>query len=454
STQYGEKWASMWLDLARYADTKGYESDGGRQIWQYRDWVIRAFNADKPYDQFLTEQIAGDLLPDPTDAQYIATAFSRNSMSNDEGGTDNEEFRTAAVMDRVSTTWEALMGTTFACVQCHSHPYDPFRHDEYYKFLAYYNNTRDEDIPADYPLLREFNDSAKLKLQEVLQWVGTHASQEQVKKTELFLRTWQPSINSSTVDSMNQFAVIGNGNTSLLFRNGGTARLKHVDLTNVGQFIWNFYSNKKNGTLRLHLDNPAGPVLVSIPITGRDNWRIESSSFAGVQGIHDVYLVYDNPTLPAKEKDDFTVVFDWMAFMPQFPGQGTAGYEGIKNSFWSLVTAKVPTTPVMVENPADMWRASHVFERGNRRTLGKEVKPGVPASLSFAMPANAPQNRLGLSMWLTNKQNPLVSRTIINRLWEQLFGTGIAETLEDMGTQGIPPTHKELLDHLGIKFKF
>ena len=98
----------------------------GRDIWKYRDWLIDAFNKDKPYDQFLTEQLAGDLLPNATDEQFIATAFHRNTMTNDEGGTDNEEFRTAAVIDRVNTTWQALMGTTFACVQCHSHPYDPF----------------------------------------------------------------------------------------------------------------------------------------------------------------------------------------------------------------------------------------------------------------------------------------------------------------------------------------
>jgi len=105
----------------------------------------------------------------------------------------------------------------------------------------------------------------------------------------------------------------------------------------------------------------------------------------------------------------------------------------------------------MFENPAWMWRKTNVFERGNRTTLGKEVDPAVPNSLSFAMPANAPKNRLGLAMWLTNKKNPLVSRTIVNRLWEQLFGTGIAETLEDMGSQGMPPTHQQLLDHLSWK---
>jgi hypothetical protein len=162
SPHFGERWAAMWLDLARYADTKGYERDDSRNIWRYRDWLIRAFNTDEPYDRFLTEQLAGDLLANPGDAEYTATAFHRNTMTNDEGGTDNEEFRTAAVLDRVNTTWEALMGTTFACTQCHSHPYDPFRHEEYYKFMAYFNDTRDEDSYADYPLLRNFSDSDRL----------------------------------------------------------------------------------------------------------------------------------------------------------------------------------------------------------------------------------------------------------------------------------------------------
>ncbi len=138
--------------LARYADTKGFERDPERpEIWRYRDWLIKAFNADKPYDVFLTEQIAGDLLPAHTDQQMIATGFHRNTMTMMRGGTDNEEYRTAAVLDRVNTTWQGLMGTTFACVQCHSHPYDPFKHDEYYKFVAFFNDTRDEDTMMTTP---------------------------------------------------------------------------------------------------------------------------------------------------------------------------------------------------------------------------------------------------------------------------------------------------------------
>ncbi|MBC7892752.1 MAG: DUF1549 domain-containing protein, partial [Sphingobacteriaceae bacterium] len=116
SPAFGERWAAMWLDLARYADSKGYEKDVARSIWKYRDWVIDAFNRDMPFDQFTVEQLAGDLLPTPTENQLIATAFHRNTMANDEGGTVDEEFRNAALVDRVGTTWEVWQGTTMACV--------------------------------------------------------------------------------------------------------------------------------------------------------------------------------------------------------------------------------------------------------------------------------------------------------------------------------------------------
>jgi hypothetical protein len=115
SPQYGERWAGMWLDMARYSDTKGYEKDEARNIWQYRDYVIKAFNKDLPYHQFIKEQLAGDLLKNPSEEQYIATAFHRNTVNNDEGGTDDEEFRNASMVDRVNTTWEMFQGTTMAC---------------------------------------------------------------------------------------------------------------------------------------------------------------------------------------------------------------------------------------------------------------------------------------------------------------------------------------------------
>jgi hypothetical protein len=144
SPHYGERWASLWLELARYADSKGYEGDGPRPgVWPYRDWVIDAFNRNVPYDKFVIAQLAGDLLPDATFQDLIATSFHRQTPENDEGGTDDEEYRLLAVMDRAATTWSVLNGVTFNCVQCHSHPYDPIRHSEYYRFLAFFNTSRD-----------------------------------------------------------------------------------------------------------------------------------------------------------------------------------------------------------------------------------------------------------------------------------------------------------------------
>lgn len=150
SDAYGEHWARMWLDLARYADTKGYEKDRHRDIWRYRDWVIDAFNRDMPYDQFTVEQLAGDLLPNRSTDQILATAFHRNTMTNEEGGTDNEEFRVKAVQDRVDTTAQVWMGLTMGCAKCHSHKYDPISINDYYSFYAYFNQTQDNDMEGPF----------------------------------------------------------------------------------------------------------------------------------------------------------------------------------------------------------------------------------------------------------------------------------------------------------------
>ncbi len=162
SPRYGERWAALWLDLARYADTKGYEADRERPgVWPYRDWVIDAFNRNLPYDQFVITQLAGDLLPNATFEDRIATSFQRQTPVNDEGGTDDEEFRLVAVMDRVATTWSVLNGVTMNCVQCHSHPYDPIRHADYYKSLAFFNSSADADLADDFPVLRVPKDNAR-----------------------------------------------------------------------------------------------------------------------------------------------------------------------------------------------------------------------------------------------------------------------------------------------------
>jgi hypothetical protein len=161
TSAYGEHWGRIWLDLARYADSAGYADDPPRTIWAYRDYVIRSLNANKPFDQFTIEQIAGDLLPNPTEEQLVATAFHRNTLTNNEGGTNDEEFRNVAVVDRVNTTMAVWNGTTIACAQCHDHKYDPLSQEDYFRLFAFLNNTQDADRTDESPTLPLFSESQK-----------------------------------------------------------------------------------------------------------------------------------------------------------------------------------------------------------------------------------------------------------------------------------------------------
>ena len=324
SPHFGERWASMWLDLARYGDSQGYQKDPRRIIWAYRDWVVDAFNRDLPFDEFTIEQLAGDLLPEPTKDQLIATAFHRNTMSNDEGGTDDEEFRVAAVMDRVNTTYEIWQGTTMACVQCHSHPYDPFKHEDYYTAYAFFNNTRDEDKPHEKPVLTAY-----------------HSQYEPAARQQL-----------AALDAQ--------------------CDTDFVETAATLEAAWN--------ELAAH--------------------NIEAECVE-----------------PA-----------------------------------AMRRAAPPRTPIMQDLPPDSSRVTRFFERGNWLVHGDTMAADVPASLP-SLEATAPANRLDLAQWLVQDDNPLTARVMVNRFWEQLFGIGIVETLEDFGSQGEAPSHPALLDWLALQYQ-
>ena len=450
SPKYGERWTAMWMDLARYADTKGYERDYIRSIWRYRDWLIKAFNEDKTYDRFLIEQLAGDLLPNPSDENFIATAFHRNTMTNDEGGTDNEEFRVAATLDRVNTTWEALMGTSFACVQCHSHPYDPFRHEEYYNFMAYFNNSRDEDTYDEYPLLREFKNKSKEDFQQLEAWFKKSTDQQTNEFFKKLLKTGQQCINSITVDSMYNAAL--EDTKSLRFRKNSLAKFSQRDCTDKPTLLIRLNSFVDNGRLMLYVDNPNSKPFATLQINkSKKEWDLYTIELdPSLTGKHDFFFKYENATL--KLEKDFGPLVDWLVFTPQFPSstsnEGMAYYQ----TFLQLLNAPdAEFTPIMSDNPAYMKRKTFVFERGNWLLKTKEVEAGIPALFT----SNKKQNlstRMELAKWMTDKNNPLTARTMVNRLWEQLFGQGLVETLEDLGSQGIPPTHPELLDYLAYTF--
>jgi hypothetical protein len=451
SPAFGERWAAVWMDVARYGDTKGYESDGQRFAWPYRDWLIRAFNNNMPYDQFLTEQLAGDLLPNPTIEQLVATQFHRNTPANDEGGTVNEEFRVAAVLDRVNTTWEGLMGTTFACVQCHSHPYDPFFHEEYYQFSGFFNNTRDEDTYEDFPVIRWYTGADSLKYLEVKNWLTVNADPLEAARMINLMRVWQPIWYGIEADSFKNVALLDD--RILGFSYAGQACLPNVELEGLDRLITRYYCGDAGGAVRIHLDSPTGEILTSIPMKNKTplGLSFQKIDFKPVKGKHDLWFVYDNPDLKSKP-ENFGAQFDWFAFTKQFPGKGKPNHQKMEQAWYETITTNCTMSPCQWENPSEYTRKTHVFERGNWLVQGKEVNTGTPSYFP-SMPKDAPKNRLGMAQWLTTAENPLTARVMVNRLWEQLFGLGIVETLEDFGTQGSAPSHPELLDYLAWNFK-
>src|SRR6185312_139590 len=283
----------------------------------------------------------------------------------------------------------------------------------------------------------------------VVNWVSREGSPDQAAMVKKLLRTWQPAINSLTSDKF----VNGELDDTkwLSFRNHGVARLKAVDLKGTDDWlIFRWRTEAPGGEWAIHLDSAAGPVIAGTRVDTSGDWKIGAVPLKLEKGVHDLYIGYTNPQL--RNPDEKGLEFDWFCFTRQLPGAGQPGFAEVKTAFWTLLTKKVPTTPIMMDNPADMHRVSNVFERGNWLVKGPVVTPGVPASLRACMPANAPANRLGLALWMTSKQNPLVARTMVNRVWEQLFGTGIIESVEDLGTQGSPPTHRELLDYLAWQY--
>lgn len=443
SPHYGEKWASWWLDMARYADTKGYERDVGRTIWRYRDWVIKAFNKDMPFDQFTIEQLAGDLLANPTEDQFIATAFHRNTMNNDEGGTEDEEFRVASLIDRVNTTWEVWQSTTMACVQCHTHPYDPFLHEDYYSSMAFFNNTRDEDTEGEHPNLRFFSKEDEKKLEAIKTWVRSESGIEEEKEVTLFLKTLEPKYHPHDFDEFVNGELI---DTKWLgIRPKGSARLKQIQMTGKSYLLMNYGGAQPGASLEIRKDSPKGEV-IGKTLLAKTGWSRKATAIPlkKTEGKHDLYFVFNNPNTGSNES---VCAVEWFAFRDDIPGGKNAS---IANDFLALVNAEAENIPVMVENNLEQKRTTYVFDRGNWLVKGNEVKPGVPKALN-RFPGEKPANRLGFAYWLMSKENPLTARTLVNRYWEQLFGYGLVETLEDFGTQGALPSHPELLDHLSLK---
>jgi hypothetical protein len=445
SDAYGEKWATWWLDLARYADTKGYERDMSRTMWPYRDWVIRAFNADKPFDEFTIEQLAGDLLPHPTQDQLTATAFHRNTMNNDEGGTEDEEFRVAALIDRVNTTYEVFQSTTMACVQCHSHTYDPIRHEEFYQSAAFFNNTRDEDTHDEEPKLRFYEEEQQGQIDALLSWVKENEGERAATMRSDFLKFYEPKYAAHLATDFDKSELIDTKWLGLW--SGGSAVYKNIDTQGSDQLLMSYRTGLDGTKVTIRKGNAEGEILAAFVMNKTQGDIVREIPFKVLTDVVDLYIEAYNPKAEPQQNTS-TIV--WFAFVPSLKGKEKAGFAQAQDNWQELLKFRGTTLPILVENPPYMVRKTNVFERGNWMVLGNEVTPKTPNELG-GWQKEWPSNRLGFSYWLTSPENPLTARTLVNRIWDQLFGRGIVATLEDMGSQSEPPTHPELLDYLAWK---
>lgn len=508
SPRFGERWAAMWLDLARYSDTMGFEKDPHRDIWPFRDWVIRAFNADMPFDQFTVKQLAGDLLENPEPGDLIATGFQRNTQNNTEGGTDDEEYRTAAVMDRTNATWTAWNATTFGCVQCHSHPYDPIPHDDYYKFMAFFNNTEDSDLNTDFPRTKMANDPAKQAEAQRLE-VEIRKDRDEINQAALAIADkisgWAPAQALSTQVS----AATGN----LQQREDGTFIAGGTNPTNAVYTVQ--VPAMRLGVLRVDIlpasDDPAkwsefGAVITKLEIDRvladgtrqpvklkevvsdfmagpyEPNVAVQSGNGGGFgdypvlrgprHGFFVAETVEDSPAdarfeirlkhgVTCNETQGcvlrkFRLSLSGDEQLTSFVMAPERAQAWAKHAQLQEAYKAIPGTmmPVMQEREPAAMRDTRVFIRGNRMTKDKSVSPAIPPIAGGQPPPKEGRlTRLDMAQWLIGKENPLAARVLANRLWAELFGIGIVETQEDFGSSGLPPANQPLLDHLALRLR-
>lgn len=493
SPRYGERMAMDWLDVSRYADTHGFNNDSSRSMWRWRDWVIRAFNENMPYDRFITEQLAGDLLPKPTLEQRIATGFGRNHVINSEGGIIEEEYRVEYVADRVRTLGMAWLGLTMECAKCHDHKYDPITQKDHYKLFAFFNNVpelgEDGRVANAVPMIQAPTAEEAGKLAEldkaIGKWKGkprglaavtvaagtdlTAAQSVPVNKHDPLtfafrVKSGADAVLMSSIDYSRNMAATTYGRGMELRVAGGELEFRFADrlmaysirvvtegagLSNDGlHHVTLLYEGAKNNPDAMR----AMAAWVRLFVDGREvATRIVNDGLAMLDAKS------DKPSPWKFRVGEGLGAKFWTAALTPSEIRSIAGLKMADVGLETLrekrlaVARNVSTVMVMEELPGKP-RETHVLLRGAYNTPGERVEPGVPEHILGAWPAGAPKNRLGLAQWLTKPDHPLTARVVVNRFWQQFFGIGLVKTSENFGVQGEFPSHPELLDWMAREF--
>jgi hypothetical protein len=565
SPHYGERWARHWLDAARYADSDGFEKDKQRWVWSYRDWVINAHNHDLPYDRFILEQIAGDLLPDATQDQRVATGFLRNSMINEEGGIDPEQFRMEAMFDRMDAIGKGILGITIQCTQCHNHKYDPITQEEYYRLFAFLNNAHESNITVYSPEDQQKRASIFRQIREIEGDLQHKAADWRER-----MAAWEAQVKSDQPEWIivrPEVEDISNGGQKYLpmpddsFLAQGYAPTKHrvkmtvkTDVPKITAFRLELLTDpnlplggpgrsiKGTGALTefevearlagsedkpvpVKIDSASadfnGPEepLNAIYSDKTDRRRVTGPVEFAIDGKDETAWGTDagpgrrNQPRKAVFRAEKPVTYAGAAELTFYLSQRHGGWNSDDNQNHNLGRMRLAITsaPDAVADPLPqavrdimsipvekrtvgqvnavfsywrttvpewkeandriemLWRGhpegssqlilsersdvrpTHMLARGDFLKPGKQVEPGTPAFL-HPFPKDAPRTRLGFAQWLGDRGSPTTARTLVNRVWQNYFGTGIVATSEDLGRQSEAASHPELLDWLAVEF--
>lgn len=497
-TEYGEHQARYWLDAVRYADTHGLQLDNERGIFPYRDWVIRAFNTDLPYNKFALWQLAGDLFDRRTVDQLIATGYVRLNLTSNEGGAIEEEFLARNTFDRVDTTSTVFLGLTVACAKCHDHKYDPIKQRDYYGLYALFNSTADKPLDGNIalppPVIRAPTpaqvvqlDAIKSKIAAIEKTVDVGAA------AAYFAKELAPPVKTSgwrisPVYKRGSFDEAFDAAEAPETSKRGTVSWKPINLQD-GKDLTNIIRQDSASVyIEGHVDAPAAgrvPILVSsddavkVWLNGKliHAHKVGRALNSATDSVHGDFQKGDNVLLikvvnsvgpdglnlrfedantkriraslaAAAEKRGSADLID--VFLELGPSStASVTYKGLLKER-NAVEASIPMSLIAQELPKP--RPTFILKRGEYNQPGEPVERHIPLALG-ELPAGQARNRLSFANWLTAPTNPLFARVYVNRVWQQHFGVGLVKTVEDFGTQGEWPLNQPLLDFLAVEFQ-
>jgi hypothetical protein len=513
--RYAERMAIRWLEAARYADTNGYQTDGVRSMWRWRDWVLNAFDRNMPFDRFTVEQLAGDLLPNATREEIIATGFHRNHRTSAEGGIIDEEFRVEYVADRAETTSTVWLGLTAGCARCHDHKYDPISQKEFYQLFAFFNQMPEKGFVYNFgneePYIAAPTPEMEAELaRREAAWRGWQSSFDRKKFAPppafRVPQDWLPREDRVFRHEGGIFmgkgeAIAGHEKTPLNYMDPftflATIRPESRDgaILSKSEDYWEGTGHGLylvEGKLRLHIvfrwtdlgmrieTRDALPPGEHRVMATYDGQRKPEGVRIYVDGVEQALTVLFNElSWPIESKEPFRIgagggkrftgeirdVAVWKrALRPDDLSDRFAAWleleapERVRKQvaegnrlLQDLESYRRSIPTVMVMRDQPGIRKNSLLKRGAYDQPGDEVAPAIPAALG-ALPKDAAVNRLALARWLVSSENPLTARVTVNRIWQMLFGAGLVKTVEDFGSQGEWPVHPDLLDWLAVEF--